>query len=78
MQRYAVPYAAFAHDFPDIVVFRTEIELPIRIRVCNLLKQWVEGHFQSDFNEKLIASLNTYAYLMFLSHSLSVLLMERL
>ena len=55
MQRYAVPIPEGV-NMPD---FLKNVQQPIRLRVCNVIKQWVERYF-FDFNDSLISKLNSF------------------
>eukprot|EP00003_Mantamonas_plastica_P006180 TRINITY_DN1500_c2_g1_i2.p1 TRINITY_DN1500_c2_g1~~TRINITY_DN1500_c2_g1_i2.p1 ORF type:complete len:341 (-),score=105.89 TRINITY_DN1500_c2_g1_i2:76-1098(-) len=39
--------------------FKNGMQRPIQLRVCNVLKNWIERHF-GDFNEKMISTINSF------------------
>jgi len=55
IQRYHVPKIVGITE----IEFEKTIRKPIQLRVINVLKNWVELHY-NDFNEKLISSLNFF------------------
>jgi len=55
IQRYNVPPPK---EIPE-EKYRTEIQLPIRIRVCNVIKFWI-NKCGWDFNEKLLSILKAF------------------
>jgi len=55
IQRYHVPLPKGVQEDK----FKTELQQPIRTRVCNVMKYWIDK-CSWDFNEKMISNLNSF------------------
>jgi len=58
IQRYQVPRTSTTEKM-DEETWKSTQQKPIQLRSINVVKNWVEKHY-SDFNEKLIAQLNSF------------------